>query len=92
METPEPANLRFLRVLVTVLTAVMIAGVIAIVALLVTRLPGRAVKTPDRLEMPARAEVLAVTQTPDAWLVTTRDGRLLLFGPDGVLRREIPLD
>lgn len=92
IETPEPANLRFLRVLVTVLTAVMIAGLIAVVALLVTRLPGAAVRVPDALALPVGADPLAVTQMPSGWLVTTRDGRVLLFAPDGTFRREVALD
>ena len=37
-EIEEPAQLRFLRRLVTVLTAVMIGGVVLIIALLVIRL------------------------------------------------------
>lgn len=89
---PEPANLRFLRRLVTVLTAVMIGGVIAVVALLVTRLPGAAVTVPGALALPADATALAVTQTPTGWLVTTTDDRLLLFAPDGTFRRAVSLD
>jgi len=39
MDDPiEPANLRFLRHLVTGLTVVMIVGVVVVIALLVTRL------------------------------------------------------
>lgn len=92
IETPEPANLRFLRVLVTVLTAVMIAGLIAVVALLVTRLPGAAITVPSALALPEGADPLAVTQMPSGWLVTTTDGRVLLFAPDGTLSREVSLE
>ncbi len=77
--------------LVTVLTAVMIGGLITVVALLVTRLPGAAVTVPEALAMPEGARVLAVTQTPSGWLATTMDDRLLLFAPDGHLLREIAL-
>ena len=88
---PEPPNLRFLRRLVTVLTAVMIGGLITLVALLVTRLPGAAVRVPDALALPAGADALAVTQMPTGWLVTTTDGRVLLFAPDGAFLRDVPL-
>ena len=87
-----PPDLRFLKGLVTVLTAVMIGGLITVVALLVTRLPGGAVAVPEELAMPAGTEVFAITQTPALWLVTTRDERLLVFERDGTLRREIALD
>lgn len=49
--SPEPANLRFLRRLVTVLTAVMILGIAAVVGLLVLRLstpPGPCCRRPSR--------------------------------------------
>ena len=86
-----PPDLRFLRGLVTVLTGVMIAGLIAVVALLVTRLPGAAVRAPEALAMPEGAAPLAVTQMPSGWLVTTTDGRAFFFAPDGALEREIAL-
>ena len=91
IEPPEPANLRFLRILVTVLTAVMIVGLIAVVATFVIRLPGAAVRAPEALDLPPGAEILAVTQTPAYWLVTTRDDRVLIFEPDGVFRSELDL-
>jgi hypothetical protein len=86
-----PPELRFLKTLVTVLTAVMIGGVVAIVALLVIRLPDGAVALPEELAVPAGVEVRAVTQAPSYWLVTTEDDRLLVFAPDGALTREIAL-
>ncbi len=70
----------------------MIAGLITIVALLVTRLPGAAVRVPAALDMPDGTAVNAVTQAPGFWLVTTEDGRVLLFEPDGTFRREIALE
>jgi hypothetical protein len=88
---PLPPDLRFLKGLVTVLTAVMIGGVIAVVALLVIRLPGAAITVPAALALPEGAEARAVTQMPGAWLVVTEDGRLLLFGQDGAFRRAVPL-
>lgn len=89
---PLPPSLRLLRVLVTVLTVVMIAGVITIVALLVTRLPGATVRVPPALALPEGAEAHAVTTAPGYWIVTTTDGRVLIFGPDGALRGDVPLE
>ncbi|UWQ22692.1 DUF6476 family protein [Jannaschia sp. W003] len=88
---PEPANLRFLRRLVTVLTAVMIAGLLAVVVLLVIRLGGAGTVVPEALALPEGTQVHAVTRAPDMWIVTTRDGRALVFAPDGRLRGEVAL-
>jgi hypothetical protein len=90
-ELPEPPNLRFLRRLVTVLTAVMILGLITVVTLLVIRLQAPRVATPDTLALPEGVEVFAVTQTPTRWIVTSRDDRLFLFDGEGALLAEIPL-
>ncbi len=87
-----PPDLRFLKTLVTILTGVMIVGLITVVGLLVTRLPGAAVTLPEALEIPEDAEIVAVTQAPSYWLATTTDDRLLVFAPDGGFRREIALD
>lgn len=88
-----PPELRFLKALVTVLTAVMIVGAIAVVALLVTRLSDRpGPPVPPALAMPDDVEPFAVTQAPGRWIVTTRDGRLLIFDGDGTLTNEVALD
>ncbi|WGH77599.1 DUF6476 family protein [Jannaschia ovalis] len=91
IEPPEPPNLRFLRILVTVLTAVMIAGLIAVVATFVIRLPGAMIRAPEALELPPGTEILAVTQTPAYWIVTTRDDRVLIFDTDGGFREALVL-
>ncbi|MGB3406007.1 MAG: DUF6476 family protein [Jannaschia sp.] len=88
-EVPEPANLRFLRLLVTVLTVVMIGGLLTVVALLVTRLRAPSVPIPEALSLPPNTEIHAVTQGPGWWAVVTRDGRILIFGADGTLRDEV---
>ncbi len=87
-----PPDLRFLKALVTVLTGVMIAGLITVVALLVTRLPGTAITIPDQLAVPEGANIVAVTQAPSFWLATTDDNRVLIFNPDGSFRRDLPLN
>ncbi|MEM8850564.1 MAG: DUF6476 family protein [Pseudomonadota bacterium] len=87
-----PPDLRFLKALVTILTAVMIVGVITIVALLVIRLPSAAPTWPPGLALPPGTDVHAVTQTPSRWLVTTTDQRLLTFAPDGTLLETLDLE
>ncbi len=93
--TPEedtlPPSLRFLKHLVTALTLTMIVGVIAIVALLVTRLPqlGGGPVVPPALSLPAGAEAAAVTMGSGWIAVVTRDDRILIFGANGRMWQEI---
>lgn len=72
----------------------MIGGVIAIVALLVTRLPSgsAAPALPDAVELPAGEEAEAVTVARDMLLVVSESGRVFVFAPDGTLRQEITLN
>jgi len=88
---PEPAQLKFLRRLVTVLTAVMILGVLTIVALLVIRLmapPQMAL--PDQVTLPAGTNATAITRGPDWFAVVTDDNRILIFdAASGVMRQEV---
>jgi hypothetical protein len=73
----EPANLRWLRRLVTTLTAVLILGVIAIVALLVIRLnaagPGLSPALPAEIALPAGETATALTRGTGWIAVVTRD-------------------
>ena len=91
METPseaELAQLRFLRRLVTTLTAVMIGGLVLIVALIVIRFWGAAPALPDRIDLPDGARAVAFTQGPDWYAVVTDDNRILIYGrADGSLRQ-----
>lgn len=75
-----PANLRFLKTLVTVLTAVMILGVIAIVALLVIRLnadPAPLMIAPGDFALPPGVGVVGLSVI---------DGQAVLVGDDRVIR------
>jgi Flp pilus assembly protein protease CpaA len=88
---PLPASLRLLKWLVIGLTASLIGGVIAVVWLLVTRLPipQAGPSVPPALELPAGAMAEAVTMGT-GWIgVATTDGRLFIFSTDGELRQEI---
>lgn len=90
-DIPEPANLRFLRILVTVLTVVMIVGLLTVVALLVTRLRAEptTVTAPPELALPEGARPIAVTQGPGWWAVVTEDSRILVFDQAGKLTDEV---
>ena len=89
----EPAipELRFLKGLVTVLTATMILGVLAIVALLVTRLPAAPVPLPETIELPDGAVVTAFTRGPDWWAVATEDS-ILVYDLGGTLAQTIAIE
>lgn len=79
--TAEPANLRFLRRLVTILAGVMIVGLVTIVALLVIRfssVPTTPV-LPDTITLPDGVAAQAVTMGGDWYAVVTDDGRILIF-------------
>ncbi len=74
----------------TVLTAVMIGGVLVIIGLLVTTLRTAPPALPETLALPAGAVAEAVTQAQDWIGVVTTDGRLFIFDRStGALRQEI---
>ncbi|TFL18918.1 hypothetical protein DR046_07925 [Jannaschia formosa] len=91
-KVPEPPNLRFLRLLVTVLTSVMIVGLVIVVTLLVQRLRVPSVTVPEALALPEGARAQAVTRGPGWWAVVTEDGRILIFDAAGTLVREIAVE
>ncbi|WP_438976340.1 DUF6476 family protein [Roseicyclus sp.] len=81
-ELPDalPASLRWLKVLVTVLTAVMIIGVITIVALLVIRLNATSAPVfvaPGDFTLPAGVGAVGISVI---------DGQSVIVGDDGVIR------
>lgn len=88
----DPLNLRFLRLLVTILTGVMIAGVVILVALIVIRVPARpTIELPDPFELPAGVVARAVT-FGDNWVaVVTGDDRILILNGDGSIRQDIAI-
>lgn len=89
-----PPSLRFLKGLVITLMLVMIGGVIAIVAALVTRLPTvqASPALPAALSLPAGEVAGAVTVAKGMVIVVTESGRVLVYAPDGALRQEVALD
>ncbi|MEX0283068.1 MAG: DUF6476 family protein [Paracoccaceae bacterium] len=88
---PEPANLRFLRILVTTLTAVMICGLLVIVTLLVMRFSSDPVpQLPERVELPEGTRALAITAARDWYAIVTDDDRILIYDQaSGALRQTL---
>ena len=80
----EARRLTFLRRLVTVLTAVMIGGIVLIVALLAIRLnTPPAPAFPDELALPEGTVPTAVTRGDGFIAVVTEDSRILILDPTG---------
>ena len=71
----------------------MIAGVITVVGLLVTRMPqalsAQAPRLPEDLALPPGTTAEAVTFGKGWTAVVTQDDRILIFGTDGALRQEV---
>ena len=91
-EPVEPANLKFLRLLVTTLTAIMIVGVLVVIALLVTRLRDTGPQLPAEITLPDGARATAFTQGQGWYAVVTDDNRLLVFNrTSGALVQELAI-
>ena len=91
----EPANIRFLRRLVTVLTAVMICGLLVMIGLFVTRLgTARApLPLPEMITLPDGTRAAAFTQGSDWYAVVTSSDEILIFDRStGDLRQRIAVD
>ncbi|MEC3859993.1 DUF6476 family protein [Mesobacterium sp. TK19101] len=87
-----PASLRVLRLLVTVLMVVMIAGIVIIVGLIWSRYSGPAVPMPEVITLPAGTTATAFTRGAGWYAVVTADNRILIFDADsGALTQEIAL-
>ena len=78
-DTQEPANLKFLRLLVTDLTDTMIGGVIHNIGLIVIRFYDVPPPLPDTLALPQGAQAMSFTQGPDWYAVVTTDNQILIF-------------
>ncbi|WP_299925929.1 DUF6476 family protein [uncultured Pelagimonas sp.] len=89
---PEPPQLRFLRLLVTVLTGVMIAGIVLILGLIWHRYNNARAPLPEVITLPGGATATAYTQGPDWYAVVTDDNQILIFDrASGKLRQEIEI-
>ena len=92
----DTGTVRYLRLLVTILTATMIAGFLVIVALFVIKfssLGGDAADLPDTITLPADTNATAFTQGPDWYAVVTDDDRILIFDrTTGDLRQTVRIE
>ncbi|MRU14468.1 hypothetical protein FDP25_03380 [Roseovarius sp. A21] len=97
-DSPEPQPiddglLRFLKLLVTVLTGVMIVGVVVVIFLLVTRFTAEAPALPDEIALPDGAKATAFTQGDQWFAIVTNDNRILLYDRvTGQLKQTITIE
>jgi Family of unknown function (DUF6476) len=81
IQQPEAKHLRFLRILVTILTTTMILGVLTIVGLLVIRFTGERPRlvVPDAIVLPSGVRATAFTQGADWYAVVTDQNQILIY-------------
>ena len=93
-KAPDEGTLKYLKILVTVLTVTMILGFLTIVGLFVMRFSemGR-VELPDRISLPDGAEATAFTQGDDWFAVVTEGDEILIYSRvTGNLRQRIVIE
>jgi len=79
--------------MVTVLTTVMIFGVVIVIGLLVTRLGRDTLVLPSEIALPDGATATAFTQAADWYAVVTDDNRILIFDRmTGALRQTVDVE
>jgi hypothetical protein len=94
----EPGNIRFLRVMVTILTATMIGGLLTVIFLIVIRVPNVIQSTdvapfPATISLPDGTEISAFTRGDDWFAVVTDDNQILILDADsGDLRQTIRIE
>jgi hypothetical protein len=88
-----PPEVRFLKILVTALAGTMIVGLVTIIGLLVTRLPGagKLPVLPEAIQLPAGSRAETVTFGKGFTVVVTDAGRVLVYRRDGSLAQDVPL-
>lgn len=91
----DPANLRFLRLLVTILTGTMIAGLLVIIGLLVIRFMAEPAKLtlPETITLPTGSKATAFTQATGWYAVVTDDDQILIYDrQSGALRQTLQIE
>jgi len=90
----DPGLVKYLRLLVTVLTAVMIIGFLVIVFLFVTRFSDAfSPELPDVITLPDGTTPTAFTRGNGWYAVVTKDNQILIFSEQtGALRQTIEID
>lgn len=100
LDDPQPVDpglVRYLRLLVTVLSITMIAGFLVLMVLFVTRFSGPSsdsapLALPDRVALPEGVEASAFTQGDDWFAIVTTDQRILIYDrASGQLRQTVTL-
>lgn len=92
-ERPEPANLRFLRRLVTTLTAVMIVGLVVLIGLIVIRLQQPSVTFPESITLPEGETATAYTQGRGWFAVVTESDQIIIYdATSGEIRKTIDVE
>lgn len=92
-EPVEPANLRFLRLLVTILTGTMLVGLLVVIFLLVTRLRDTGPVLPSAITLPDGSHPVAFTQGGSWYAVVTADDQILIYDRlTGALRQTIDIE
>lgn len=75
------------------LTVVMIAGVLVVIALLVTRLNRDAPPLPEQITLPEGVTARAFTQGPDWYAIVTSDDQILIYDRlTGALRQTVDVE
>jgi len=99
LEPEEPANLKFLRRLVTLLTGTMIVGVVVIIGLLVMRINGKPApvstgpELPASITLPDGAQATAFTMGKGWYAVVTDGDAILIYDADsGELRQTVQVE
>ena len=93
----DPALVKYLRILVTVLTVTMIAGFLVIVVLFVTKFsdafgPEPPSDLPNEITLPNGTVAQAFTRTADWYAIVTTDNRILIYDLTGTLTQEITVN
>lgn len=82
-ENSQPVGLRWLKVLVAVLTVTLIVGFLTIVILIALRFNSMGSPTlnpiPASIQIPSQAGVVGYTETPDWYLVVTEENEIFVF-------------
>ncbi|WP_206050237.1 DUF6476 family protein [Oceaniglobus ichthyenteri] len=93
LDPEQQRMLRFLRILVTALTATMLGGLIILIYLFVTRFPQPTpvLALPDSIALPGGTSATAFTRGPD-WLAVVVGNEILIFDSTGqTLRQRIAI-
>lgn len=89
----DPAMVKYLRRLVTLLTATMIIGFIVLVAVIVIRFRTSGPDLPEIINLPEGAGATAYTQGKDWFAIVTEDDRILIYDRNsGDLRQTVVIE